>query len=157
MEFPGFSGHPGAASCGLLLRKARSTAKLGWRRFGLKEGEAADLVNEALGRRWHVKHGLEYRFLVALLHAPEAIPDALTALANSDFLNACYAALFESLLRHGIPPEKERDRFLAPHLDAPVMPRGWWESEARGTFSAMLARRARWLKARPGHVSGKPT
>src|SRR6516164_6067487 len=110
MEFPGFSGHPGAASCGLLLRKARSTAKLGWRRFGLKEGEAADLVNEALGRRWHVKHGLEYRFLVALLHAPEAIPDALTALANSDFLNACYAALFESLLRHGIPPEKERDR-----------------------------------------------
>ena len=42
------------------LRKARSVAKLGWRRFGLKEGEAADLVNEALGRRWHVKHGLEF-------------------------------------------------------------------------------------------------
>jgi hypothetical protein len=129
------------------LRKARSIAKLGWKRFRLKEEEAVDLVNEAMGTRWHAKHGLEYRFLVALLHAPEAVPEALTALASSDFVNACYAALFESLRRHGIPPENERDGFLAPHVDAPAMPLGWWESEARATFSAMLARRTRWLRA----------
>jgi hypothetical protein len=130
------------------LRKARSVAKFGWRRYGLKEEEAVDLVNEALASRWHVKHGLEYRFLVALLHAPEAIPEALTALASSDFVNACYAALFESLRRHGIPPEKERDGFLAPHVDAPAMPRCWWESEARGTLSAMLVRRDSWFETR---------
>ena len=132
------------------LRKARSTAKLGWRRFGLKEGEAVDLVNEALASRWHAKHGLEQRFLVAFLRAPGAVPKALGELDTSDFVNPCYAALFASWQEHGPASRESAAKLLGARGEVPALTPEWWESEARATLDEMLARRTRWTSACSG-------
>ena len=132
------------------LRKARSVAKLGWRRFGLKEEEAVDLVNEALASRWHAKHGLEQRFLVAFLRAPGAVPQALAELDASDFVNPCYAALFASWQEHGPASPESAAKFFEARGEVPALTPEWWESEARATLSEMLARRTRWTSANSG-------
>ena len=131
------------------VRKVRLAAKYGWKRFGMTETEAVELVNEALARRWRVKHGLEYRFLVAFLRAPDAVPDALIELDAADFVNACYAVLFASLREHGIPSADAAGRLLESHGELPPLGREWWATEARETFAKMLARRTRWSAPKP--------
>jgi hypothetical protein len=130
------------------LRKARLAAKHAWRRGEMSEAEAVELVSEAQARLWRAKHGLEYRFLVALLKVPDTVPEALTQLAPGDFVNACYAALFESLRRHGV---HGNGASVLAHCDVPTMSSTWWEGEARETLAAILARQKAWsIRGRRG-------
>lgn len=128
------------------LRLAFATTRHGRARFGLTTEEARTVLDEASAARWRATHGLEYRFLVALLQAPGAIPDAMQVLKVSDFTSVPYAAMVGLVKEHGLNaldiPALVADRGFIPPL-GPT----WWAEEARATLKELLARRERWRLA----------
>jgi hypothetical protein len=126
------------------IRQALAIVRRGRTGLWLTDEEAAAVMDEASATRWHATHGLEYRFLVAFLKVPQAVPEALEILRVSDFSSLPYAAAFGLLQAHGDGAlditEMVRTRRFIPPLET-----DWWAEEARATLRAMLARRDRWL------------
>src|SRR5262249_5751914 len=126
-------------------------AARGRARFGLTAQEYRALMEEASESRWRATHGLEYRFLVAFLQAPESVPEALHDLRVSDFSSVTYAAMFRLAPVHGLAaldgPELVGSRGFIPPLG-----RERWASEARATFQEILARRARFASLKQQRV-----
>ena len=132
------------------VRKARLAAKYGWKRFGMTEAEAVELVNEAQAKRWHAKNGLEHRLLMAVLRAPSVASKALEELEPSDFVNPCYGALFSAWQENGPPTPQATAKLREIHGDVPEMTAEWWTNEASQTLAELVARRTRWTaKSKP--------
>jgi hypothetical protein len=104
-------------------------------------------MDESSESRWKATHGLEYRFLVALLQAPEAVPEALDQLRDSDFSSVPYAAMFRLAQVHGLAALEMPD-LVGTRKFIPPLGRDWWAGEARATFQELLARRHRFEQLR---------
>ena len=129
--------------CRDYIRRAARIVGMGRRRFGLTETDAEALMTEASAARWRAKNGLEYRFLAALVQAPEVLPEATVELRPEDFMSFAYAALFEQFRRRGPAALEESRPLLAGRGHIPILDPAWWAAEARGTLAELLARRAR--------------
>lgn len=97
---------------------------------------------------WRYRGGLEFRVLVALLHAPEVLPKARRHLSPADFLTAAYAALAALLLNARL---SARQLALARVAIAgrPYQPPadGFdWAGEARDGMRRLVERRQRWAR-----------
>ena len=114
----------------------------------MTEADAKALMTEASATRWRTKNGLEYRFLVALVQAPEVLSEAVAGLRPEDFISFPYAALFGQAHAKGPAVLTESRLLLAGRGQIPSQDVAWWAAEARGTLAELLARRARAELAR---------
>lgn len=137
-------------------RYLKSAGRLAYRwrcRKGLTEAEARELRADALAAWWRAKHGLEFRFLVALATSPELAPEAFAELRPADFQSVPYAALFAAWREHGLPAPADVAELLEGRGYVPAsppraataahLPPAWWADELRGTVAELLERRRR--------------
>lgn len=115
--------------------------------YYLKKGGASEEeLEQARVARWRLKNGLEHRTLVALLHAPEIIPEARRMISPADFLTPAYAALAAVILDAPAgSPELDRARTaIAGRAYLPNPEASHWSAAAVAGVAALGERRARW-------------
>jgi len=117
--------------------------------YDLKKGGASEAeLEHARAARWRLKNGLEHRTLVALLHAPEIIPEARRTISPADFLTPAYAALAAVILDAPTgSPELERARTaIAGRAYLPNRDTFDWPVAAVAGVAALGERRERWTR-----------
>lgn len=115
--------------------------------YYLKQAGASEQeLEQARVARWRLKNGLEHRTLVALLHAPEVIPEARRTISPADFLTPAYAALAAVILDapEGAPEVARARAAIAGRAYLPNTEAFDWRVAAVAGVAALGERRERW-------------
>ena len=121
------------------LRDARRVLQR--RRLSRREEDV--LFEEIRSARWRHKNGLEHRCLVALIHAPDELPNAREKISPADFLTPAYAALAAALLEG---PRENIELARRAIVGRPYLPDEDdhdWAAEALDTVTRLADRRCR--------------